>query len=484
MNKRTGIIMLLVTVVTLLAAMACGSSATATPVSQPLLPTAEPIKGNPPPEEPPPVEVLAPIEDATVVSPDSVGGDYVLKITSGLPNGCTEFNGYDLVRNGNRFVVEVNNLVPHPSLNMACTEIYGMHEGQVTLGSDLTPGETYTVTLNEDLIISFNALDADGLAMVEKESPVEEVEVTGSSGSYDLAIVSRLPKGSSCSRFVGYKLNRRFLEYIEVSVTHREVSEDNVPCTRDLPVIVTDIPLGTGFDETMTYTVVVNGQETKFPSEEMTMVETQAPIEDVILVTPERAAGEYAINVTSGLPSGCAKFNEIAMTRNGNAFTVDVTNLMPSPDESIACTAIYGYHESKVALGSGLTAREAYMVTINGDLALSFTAQPDSELAMVEKESPIESVEVTEADDGYLLTVISRLPMGSSCSSFSGYKINRRFFDRVEVTLTHQEVAEASVPCTADLPVVVTEIPLGDSFESGQTYTVSVNGEETSFTAQ
>ena len=102
---------------------------------------------------------------------------------------------------------------------------------------------------------------------------------------------------------------------------------------------------------------------------------------------------------------------------------------------------------------------------------------------MVEKESPIESVEVAGTDGGYALTVVSRLPKGSSCSSFNGYHINRRFFNRVEVTVTHFEVAEDNVPCTRDLPVVVTEIQLGDNFESGRTYTVSVNGEETAFTA-
>ena len=50
--------------------------------------------------------------------------------------------------------------------------------------------------------------------------------------------------------------------------------------------------------------------------------------------------------------------------------------------------------------------------------------------------------------------------------------------------MTHFEIAEDNVPCTRDLPVVVTEIDLGENFESGRTYTVSVNGEETAFTAR
>ena len=33
------------------------------------------------------------------------------------------------------------------------------------------------------------------------------------------------------------------------------------------------------------------------------------------------------------------------------------------------------------------------------------------------------------------------------------------------------------MPCTADLPVVETEIPLGNGFAAGETYTVNVNDE-------
>ncbi len=262
MNTRMGLIVLMVMVVALLA-VACGSSPTATPVSQPL-PTAKPIEGNPPPEEPPPVEVAAPIEDATVVAPDAVGGDYILKITSGLPNGCAEFNAYELVQNGNGYTVAVKNLMPHPSLEVACTEIYGSHEGQLIIGSGLVAGETYTVTVNEDLIISFNALGAEGLGMVEKDSPVEDVEVSGSGDNYTLTVVSRLPLGSSCSKFNGYQINRRFSDRVEVTVTHMEVTAENVPCTADLPVVNTEIPLGDDFESGRKYTVSVNGEETAF----------------------------------------------------------------------------------------------------------------------------------------------------------------------------------------------------------------------------
>jgi len=102
---------------------------------------------------------------------------------------------------------------------------------------------------------------------------------------------------------------------------------------------------------------------------------------------------------------------------------------------------------------------ETYTVTINEGITILFAAQDDVALAMVGKEPPIENAEVAEIDGGYLLTVASRLPLGSSCSRFNGHEINRRFADRIEVTVTHVEVAAENVPCTADLPVVVTDIP-------------------------
>ena len=66
MKNRLGIIMILAATMALLAALACGSSATATVPTQPP-PTQTPVQGDPPPEEPKMVEVPAPIEDTTVV---------------------------------------------------------------------------------------------------------------------------------------------------------------------------------------------------------------------------------------------------------------------------------------------------------------------------------------------------------------------------------------------------------------------------------
>ena len=94
--------------------------------------------------------------------------------------------------------------------------------------------------------------------------------------------------------------------------------------------------------------------------------------------------------------------------------------------------------------------------------------------------SPIERVEVIPpqgAEIEHNLSVASRLSMGSSCSRFNGYEIRRTEPNRIDVEVTHHEVADPFTECTADLPIVETLIPLGSDFEDGQEYTVTVNSE-------
>jgi len=72
--------------------------------------------------------------------------------------------------------------------------------------------------------------------------------------------MSRLPLGSSCSKFDSYTVNHRGGNYIEI--IHPEVIPPDSPmiCTADLQVVVTEISLGNDFLEGETYTVKVNGE--------------------------------------------------------------------------------------------------------------------------------------------------------------------------------------------------------------------------------
>lgn len=99
-----------------------------------------------------------------------------------------------------------------------------------------------------------------------------------------------------------------------------------------------------------------------------------APIDKLELIIRDTFPPQYAARIISGLPNGCAQFNEARMTgRSGPTITIEVTNTMPS-DPHVACTAIYGTHEEVIELGADFQSGTEYVVRVN-DKELRFTAR-------------------------------------------------------------------------------------------------------------
>ena len=121
-------------------------------------------------------------------------------------------------------------------------------------------------------------------------------------------------------------------------------------------------------------------------------------------------------------------------------------------------------------------------MVVNGRETTAFTPLepdfPDPSIAL----SPVEKVEVVALEGAplqYELRVVSGLPKGSGCSRFNGYEVRRSEPEKIDVNLTHHEVADPFVVCTADYPILETLIPLGSDFEPGKEYTVRVNSDAT-----
>jgi len=113
---------------------------------------------------------------------------------------------------------------------------------------------------------------------------------------------------------------------------------------------------------------------TATPSPDAGRIVVPAPIDKLDLLVRESRPTAYAVHILSGLPSGCAQFNDARIAgRSGTTITIEVTNTMPS-DKNVACTAIYGTHETTIELGTDFTAGTTYTVHVN-DKELSFTAQ-------------------------------------------------------------------------------------------------------------
>jgi hypothetical protein len=99
------------------------------------------------PPSPREVEVPAPIVRVSVRVAESFPPQYFADVTSALPDGCAKFARHALRRDGATLFVEVFNSRP-AGADVACTMIYGERETAIALGSDFTPGITYTLDVN------------------------------------------------------------------------------------------------------------------------------------------------------------------------------------------------------------------------------------------------------------------------------------------------------------------------------------------------
>ncbi len=99
--------------------------------------------------------------------------------------------------------------------------------------------------------------------------------------------------------------------------------------------------------------------------------------------------------------------------------------------------------------------------------------------------APIESLEIAIAESfppQYFAQVVVGLPNG--CVEFFGSELSRSG-NEIEVTVYNLAPApDADVMCTERYGTHEQGIALGTEFESGELYTVSVNGVSESFTAQ
>lgn len=316
------------------------------------------------------VEVAAPIQSVEVIIAESFPPQYFVKVVSGLPSGCVKFDHFSVERDeeNKTFTISVINLEPHGG-QIACTSVFGFVDHNIALGSDLKDGETYTLNVNDktqtfDTQAFPNAVPQPGDTEIVL-APIERIELKESdSGEYTLIVLSRLPNGSSCSRFDGYELERKG-DIFNITINN-EHDLWMKPCTADLPVIETEIPLGK-LDAGKKYMFNVNDHsETISVKSEPQPGDTglvPAPIEKLALIATD--SGEYSLIVVSRLPLGssCSRFDSYTLERSGDTFNVTVLNehdLWPKP-----CTRDLPSVETEVPLGDELTGGNKYTFNVN-----------------------------------------------------------------------------------------------------------------------
>ena len=186
---------------------------------------------------------------------------------------------------------------------------------------------------------------------------------------------------------------------------------------------------------------------------------------------------------------GCARPGNEVLEVDGYDIIASVTLMQPPQTPwAIPCDEQVVELDTVLHIETPLETGQTYRVIVNEVETTTLTLPKPSLGFTVIDESPIERVEVIEPEGTppeYQLRVVSGMPKGSGCSQFNGYEIRRSEPYRIEVAITHYEVAEPDVVCIADYPIVETLVPLGSDFESGVEYTVSINSKVTeSFTGR
>ena len=213
------------------------------------------------------VETLAPIENAVVQVAESFPPQYFLLVTSGLPNGCARFDGYEVTRDGEDVRVRVTNLMPADT-NVACTDNYRTVETKFLLAADIEPCKVYTVDVNGES----RRVQAIGAAIrceapteipssqgtIEVLAPIEGVKVQVAKSfppQYSLLIRSAQPNG--CARFNDSEVTRDGYT-IRVKVTNLIPADPDVICTQVYSVVENSVALGSDFKPGVKYTAIVN----------------------------------------------------------------------------------------------------------------------------------------------------------------------------------------------------------------------------------
>ena len=186
---------------------------------------------------------------------------------------------------------------------------------------------------------------------------------------------------------------------------------------------------------------------------------------------------------------GCARPGNEEMELDGNDVVARVTIMQPpSTPWAIPCGEEVVELDTVLPIPATLQPGQTYRVLVNGLETAAFSVPREGLRDTFIDESPIETTNVvppSAGDPAYNLRVVSGLPRGSGCSQFNGYEIRRRDPETTNVIITHHEVADPRVACTADYPLVETIVPLGSNFESGIDYTITVNSETAkTFTAR
>lgn len=207
-------------------------------------------------------------------------------------------------------------------------------------------------------------------------------------------------------------------------------------------------------------------------------IEVLAPIDEAEVVVTGDAEPDYLLRIVSGLPNGCAKYDDTHVKTVGDVITVTVMNTIPE-DVRVICTAIYGSHERTVEL-RGLENATDYEIIVNSAVNLTFTTETEPTEGTRSVQARIVDFRLELMNDSPLTyDFIMNSGLESSCitrgeavKSRSG---GRLFADLIRINLTNLENIDSTVECTGGFTSYEARVTLPGNFAVGDEYKILLN---------
>jgi hypothetical protein len=362
------------------------------------------------------------------------------------------------------------------------------------------PGDD-TTTIVDSGDPSDQPIDGEQTGTERVEAPITDVTLRATRSlppQYSLHVTSGLP--NTCNTFETVEVSRSG-DQVTVKVYNQQQTGP-VACGERYGIIENDVDLGSDFDPGVTYDVRVNdfhrvlvGGESAFSedtgSESGLGINPNpglvpAPIESVVLNVMESFPVQYSLDITYGLTSGCAEFDNATLVREGDRVAVIVQNSVPTGE--VACTDDYRTGTETVTLGSDFKDGVSYTIRINdrifvlADFALTerqSTDEPGESYERISVQAQIENVMLTAtrsipAQYGLSVTTI----LSGGCAESAPSEVMRESGpdgDVLTVLIFNlMPSPRAEVECTAQIRYAQESFNIGE-LADGEILTIHIN---------
>jgi len=478
------------------------------------------------------VDELAPIESVQILVLESYPEQFVVQVVSGIPNGCASFSHVDVAQEGTDIKISVYNSVPSPEASavISCAAIYGIHDENISLGSDFDRGTTYSVYVNDHPVETFTTGSAplqslppvEDVEFIVEPAPVEGLEIIIGEDSrgpvnYYAHVLWGLKNG--CMKSLEPNLVRSGENEFTIYPLAKAPSGD-VACTDDYRVDSAQVDLGVvgeGLVSCAAYTVIYGEEKVEFQAiapnvrcaDPNAPTPTPAPPASIIAdaLALELSLKANGADVENGGQSGDSSFfNVNPSILKVNGFRVEVFEFAPG-DAAAEAAKLVSTDGASIKTADGAIMSLMWIAPPRwytfGNAIILYVGMDEDVIGHLDAvatqfadngaEEGVVDLEPVESEFKSQLATIEKVSIASTrsipaqhlvgvtimlsngCEEFKSidYKVDGR---EVHIEVLTQ-VPTAPMPCTLAIMYEDHSINIGDEYETGVEYDVIVNGE-------